>query len=114
MKIIRFIFFLSLLTVFLQVKASAKGQFKYLVSDQVIKTSDGKYTKVLQLIPGNERFSRTKKIKQRGMGGVSPCISNISFGQVFTYCKYLFIPVENTYASFLYCVDCKRGPPTRS
>jgi hypothetical protein len=60
---------------------------------------------------GHGRVSKIKKHRLRATGGISPNISLISFIEFVSYQQYLFIAVEGNYASFLYCVGCKRGPP---
>jgi hypothetical protein len=70
--------------------------------------------KQFKLIYGNtyqERFTRIKKHKTRGTVEGSPHVCTIAFKQLYFHSSYIFIRVENSYASFLYCVACKRGPP---
>jgi hypothetical protein len=111
MQVLRFICVLLLLKDLSSVKASPVR--KVICSDRIFQTNVTlqENLKAFQRTSGHERFAKAKKIKQRGMGGVSPNVIHTDLLEIVSYCQYIFIPVESNYASFLYCVGCKRGPP---
>ncbi|MES2513150.1 MAG: hypothetical protein V4580_03365 [Bacteroidota bacterium] len=103
---------MCLLTAFLQVKAFTVSKGKSTVRFLKVNAPETKIFTAFHSVSGTERFAKVKKIKQRGMGGVSPHVINTDLLEVTSYCRYVFAGIESNYASFLYCVDCKRGPPT--
>jgi hypothetical protein len=111
MRIIRIIFLLLFVSIFIHGKAQCA--FK-IINDNTIskkKLGDLKPIKVFYYYNKNEKFVINKKQKPKSRVIVSLAISGLSMSQIFIYIDFLIPIFETRYASFLYCVDQKRGPP---
>lgn len=109
MRAFRFLCLFIFLAVFINSKASApildfEGRkdhsSKIIKDDQKINTDDQ-----------NDDSPHKRKRKPRATEVDTPHISDISFEQNFVYKAFKLLWIEETYSSFLHCVDLKRGPP---
>jgi len=71
-----------------------------------------KFLKKLSDNKSNERQKRKRKYRTKGVEVAVIQIANLSFKQTSVYKDFDLARVENTYSSFLHCVEQKRGPPS--
>lgn len=110
MQIVRFIFLFLFVSFFTHLKAADNIKFeKFFFSKE--KSCDLEKVKISFSSDNDKCRVLKRKHKSRGVEVSTPYVSNVPCNQVSVYCKFLFLFVKDNYASFLYCVDHKRGPP---
>lgn len=110
MHIVRFIFIISFVFFFTNIKAANNIKFenKLFSKEKSCHLKKGE----ISFDTENDRCCVLKrKYKSRGIEVANPYVSNVPCNKVSVYSKFLSIPVKDNYTSFLYCVDRKRGPP---
>lgn len=109
MRTLKFLSIFLFLAIFINSKANApilhlenKKDFssKIITLDQKINADDK-----------NDDSPHKRKRRPRATEVDIPYISDISFEQNFVYKAFRLLLIEETYSSFLHCVDLKRGPP---
>jgi hypothetical protein len=110
---IGFIFALAFfITGFLPVKAN--NSFRSEKALGFIKAESYKVHQVKVSFEGSRSKYKIlkRRYKSRGIEVAIPLVSSVPLDKTFYYRIFLCFPIEANYASFLYCVDRKRGPPS--
>jgi hypothetical protein len=110
MQIVRFIFLFVFISFFTHVKGADTIKLEKKVFSKE-KSCDLKLVKISFDSDNDICRVLKRKYKFRGVEVSTPFVSNVPCNQVTVYSKFIYLFVKDNYASFLYCVDHKRGPP---
>lgn len=112
MNVLKILFYMLCFTFFVNAKAVnvfkpnsnkdlSKGQYSQSKQAKFYINNDNDVCRILK-----------RKYRHKGIEVINPQISNLTFTLFLVSKENVIISLKESYASFLYCVDCKRGPPT--
>lgn len=92
-----------------------KHSFKIINHNTISKDelTDLKHVKIFCGNNKNQKFVVNKKQKSKGRAIFITSIPGISTNQICIYSNFLIPMIVIRYTSFLYCGECKRGPPIK-